>query len=70
MGKIGPKRAQKRAQKRDNASIGMDSIGIDALFHCAMFKKIPGAGFEKIDKVDFRHRHTDIYIQRQARVIL
>ena len=46
------------------------SIGIDAFFHCTMFKKIAGADFEKIDKVDFCHRHTDIHTDRQTRAIL
>ena len=34
-------------------------IGSDVPFHCAKLKKIVGADFEKIVKVDFRDRHTE-----------
>ena len=34
------------------------SISIGVPFHHAKNKKIVGADFQKIDKVDFRDRHT------------
>ena len=42
------------------------SIGIDVPFHCAKFKKIVGANFEKIDKVDFRDIQTDRQTDRHT----